>query len=64
MRASRLLSMLMLLQSQGRLSAPALAARLQVSVRTVLRDLDPLSAAGMPVWAQPGRGGGIRLREG
>jgi predicted DNA-binding transcriptional regulator YafY len=64
MRASRLLSMLMLLQTRGSLSAPTLAELLQVSVRTVLRDIDHLSAAGVPVWAQPGRTGGIRLREG
>lgn len=64
MRASRLLSMLMLLQTRGRLSAPRLAELLQVSVRTVLRDIDQLSAAGVPVWTQTGRHGGIQLREG
>lgn len=64
MRAGRLLSLLMLLQTRGRISAPALAAELQVSVRTVLRDIDHLSVAGVPVWAERGREGGFRLREG
>jgi predicted DNA-binding transcriptional regulator YafY len=64
MKASRLLSILMLLQSHGRLSAPALARTLEVSVRTILRDIDQLSAAGVPVWGAPGRSGGFQLREG
>lgn len=64
MRASRLLSILMLLQSRGRLTAPALAAELEVSVRTVLRDMDQLSAAGVPVFAERGREGGFQLRPG
>ncbi len=64
MQASRLLSILMLLQGHGRLSAAVLAAELSVSTRTILRDMDQLSAAGVPVWADRGREGGFVLREG
>lgn len=64
MQASRLLKILMLLQSRGRQTAPQLAAELEVSTRTVLRDIDELSAAGVPLWGEPGRNGGFQLQAG
>jgi predicted DNA-binding transcriptional regulator YafY len=64
MRASRLLSLLILLQMRGRLSAEELAQEFEVSVRTIYRDMDQLSAAGVPVYAERGRTGGFALLEG
>jgi predicted DNA-binding transcriptional regulator YafY len=64
MRASRLLTILMLLQTRGRMSASALAAEVEVDLRTIYRDIDDLSSAGIPVYAERGRLGGFQLLEG
>lgn len=63
-RAERLLSVLMLLRSRGQMTAAALAVELEVSERTVLRDIDALSVSGVPVYAERGRNGGFALVEG
>lgn len=64
MRADRLLQLLYLLRRHGRLPARRLAELLEVSERTVLRDMEALSAAGVPVYCEQGRGGGCVLMEG
>jgi predicted DNA-binding transcriptional regulator YafY len=61
MRADRLLALLMLLQVKGKLSARQLAAELDVSERTIYRDVEALSMAGIPIYGEPGREGGFAL---
>jgi len=63
MRADRLLSMLMLLQTRGRMTARDLASELEVSERTIYRDIVALGTAGVPIYAERGPGGGVSLIE-
>jgi predicted DNA-binding transcriptional regulator YafY len=64
MRASRLLSILLLLQTRGRMTAEELGAELEVSVRTIYRDMESLGAAGVPLYGDRGPDGGYRLVDG
>ncbi|WP_327369478.1 helix-turn-helix transcriptional regulator [Streptomyces sp. NBC_01217] len=64
MRAGRLISLLLLLQSRGRMTAHQLAAELEVSVRTVYRDVEALATAGIPLYGDAGHGGGYQLLDG
>ena len=64
MRAGRVISMIFALQQHGRMTAGDLAAQLEVSIRTILRDVETLSEAGVPIFTVPGAGGGIDLLDG
>jgi len=61
MRADRLIAALMVMQTRGRITAAELAEELEVSERTARRDLEALAMSGIPIYSQPGRGGGWQL---
>lgn len=64
MKENRYFQMIYLLLEKGRMTAPALAEHFEVSVRTIYRDIDILSTAGIPIYATQGKGGGISIQEG
>ena len=61
MQESRLFKIVYHLLEKGQATAPELAEKFEVSVRTIYRDIDALSGAGIPVYAEAGRNGGIHL---
>ena len=63
MQENRLFKIVYYLLERGKSTAPELAERFEVSIRTIYRDLDAISAAGIPIYAIQGKGGGISLRE-
>ncbi|MDE6699922.1 MAG: HTH domain-containing protein, partial [Acetatifactor sp.] len=63
MQESRLFKIVYYLLEKGRTTAPRLAEKFEVSVRTIYRDIDALSGAGIPVYTEPGRSGGIYLMD-
>ena len=64
MKESRLFKIIYHLLDKGHTTAPELAKKFEVSVRTIYRDIDALSDAGIPVYAEAGRNGGIRFLHG
>ncbi|MBQ6989933.1 MAG: HTH domain-containing protein, partial [Clostridia bacterium] len=64
MKTERMIGILAILQTQGRVTCPFLAEKFEVSVRTIRRDIDEISKAGIPLVTTQGNGGGVALMEG